>query len=335
MVNPAGGRIWAAASSTGVEQFGRVKAWRADGRAPIMAREWAGAQAIEKGEAKIDEVIEIECFDGTRKTVLNSAVPLRSDDGAIRGAIVVNHDITERQRVDDALRKSEQRLRRAVDLAPLPILIHAEDGEIVTVNRTWTKVTGYTPSELPTIAAWTELAYGDRKEVACAEINRIFALEGAAVEGESELRTASGRAPRLELHCGDHWTHGRRPPAGSVDGVGCTEGRKAQQALWVPSRSCGRPSIRCRPASPPSIRPGRSSRSIAGGASLLPRTRAPLPAPAMAELPRRGDRAVVTARADGRAMAEGIRQLVAGKGDVVGFEYACHSPTQQRWFVVA
>jgi PAS domain-containing protein len=33
MVNPAGGRIWAAASSTGVEQFGRVKAWRADGGA--------------------------------------------------------------------------------------------------------------------------------------------------------------------------------------------------------------------------------------------------------------------------------------------------------------
>ncbi|MBK7261772.1 MAG: PAS domain S-box protein [Rubrivivax sp.] len=334
MVNPAGGRIWAAASSTGVEQFGRVKAWRADGGAPIMAREWAGAQAIEKGEAKIDEVIEIECFDGTRKTVLNSAVPLRSDDGAIRGAIVVNHDITERQRADDALRKSEQRLRRAVDSAPLPILIHAEDGEIVTVNRTWTKVTGYTPSELPTIAAWTELAYGDRKEVARAEINRIFALEGAAVEGESELRTASGehRVWNFTAATIGRMADGRRLAVSMALDV--TEGRKAQQALAA-SESFMRATLDSLPASIAIIDQAGTIVAVNRGWREFAAENAGTSAGTCdgANYLDVCDRAVGDGEADGRAMAEGIRQLLAGKGDVVGFEYACHSPTQQRWFV--
>jgi hypothetical protein len=42
-----------------------------------------------KGETSIDEEIEIECFDGTRKTFNSAKLPCAATM-AIRGAIVVN-----------------------------------------------------------------------------------------------------------------------------------------------------------------------------------------------------------------------------------------------------
>ena len=67
------------------------------------------ARALTHGETRLNDVIEIECFDGTRKTILNSALPVRDGDGGILGAVVVNEDITERRRTEDAIRRAHDR----------------------------------------------------------------------------------------------------------------------------------------------------------------------------------------------------------------------------------
>ena len=72
----------------------------------------------------------------------------------------ITTDITERKKAEDALRESESSLRRSVLDAPIPIMIHAEDGEVVMINRQWTTLTGYEHNEIPTISIWTQLAYG-------------------------------------------------------------------------------------------------------------------------------------------------------------------------------
>lgn len=105
--NPAGPRIWAGARYVGPEHFGEYKGWRRDTGRPVAPEEWAAARAIRKGEASINEEIDIECFDGTRKTILNSAVPLRDEHGGIRGAIIVNEDITARVRIEEHLRSAK------------------------------------------------------------------------------------------------------------------------------------------------------------------------------------------------------------------------------------
>jgi diguanylate cyclase (GGDEF)-like protein/PAS domain S-box-containing protein len=117
--NPEGQRIWAGARYVGTDQYGEYKGWWADTGKPIAADEWALARAIRNGETSINEVINIECFDGTRKTILNSAVPIRADGGEITGAIVVNQDITERKRAEDALRESEEILANAQEMTHL------------------------------------------------------------------------------------------------------------------------------------------------------------------------------------------------------------------------
>jgi len=101
--NPAGQKIWGATSAE-PQRFADFKArWVASGKR-IEAEEWAAARAIRKGDISINEEVEIECFDGSHKIVLNSALPIRDESGGILGAIVVNHDITERKRVEDQLR---------------------------------------------------------------------------------------------------------------------------------------------------------------------------------------------------------------------------------------
>lgn len=106
--NPAGIRIWAGARYVGPEQFGEYKAWRVTTGLPIAPDEWAAARAIRFGETAINEEIEIECFDGTHKVILNSAIPLVDADQAIHGAIIVNEDITARKKYEVELQRAKE-----------------------------------------------------------------------------------------------------------------------------------------------------------------------------------------------------------------------------------
>ena len=49
--------------------------------------------------------------DGDRRTTIVSAVPLTTEDGAIKGAIGTIVDVSELRRAQEALRESEQRRR--------------------------------------------------------------------------------------------------------------------------------------------------------------------------------------------------------------------------------
>jgi two-component system sensor histidine kinase UhpB len=59
----------------------------------------------------LNELIDIETFDGQQKTIQNSAAPIRNAEGLIVGAVVVNEDVTERVRAQKALRESADRLQ--------------------------------------------------------------------------------------------------------------------------------------------------------------------------------------------------------------------------------
>jgi diguanylate cyclase (GGDEF)-like protein len=102
--NPEAQKIWAGSRYVGVEDFGEYKGWWHSTGKHIEPEEWAAARAISKGESSLNEEIEIECFDGTRKVILNSAMPIRNEAGEIIGGIIVNVDITERIGLEDQLR---------------------------------------------------------------------------------------------------------------------------------------------------------------------------------------------------------------------------------------
>jgi PAS domain S-box-containing protein len=113
--NPAGQQIWAGARYIGPEQFGEYKAWWLHTGKRVEPEEWGVARAISKGEVSLEEEIEIECFDGTHKIVLNWAVPILGPNQEIKGAVAVNQDITERVRAEEELRQSKNELQALFD----------------------------------------------------------------------------------------------------------------------------------------------------------------------------------------------------------------------------
>ena len=151
-------RIWAGARYVGVDQLGEYKGWRTDSGKPIGAHEWAGARAFEKGETSIEEEVEIECFDGMHKTILDSAVPLRKSDGSIGGAITINQDITERKRAETALVEREERFRR-ISKVTSDIAYSCSTSENSGFSIEWMmgaadRITGYTHEEIKAHGCW-------------------------------------------------------------------------------------------------------------------------------------------------------------------------------------
>jgi len=90
------------------------------------------------------------------------------------------------------LMESESRFRRAIEEAPFPIMIYAEDGAVLTISRTWTEISGYRLHDIPTIGDWTEKAYGERKAVIRSYFNKLFDLKGRLAEGEYQVRCRNG-----------------------------------------------------------------------------------------------------------------------------------------------
>jgi len=84
--------------------------WHDSGKS-IGPTEWASARALSEGKTSLNELIDIETYDGQRKTIQNSAAPIRNAEGAIVGAVFVNEDVTERVRAEEALRESAVRLQ--------------------------------------------------------------------------------------------------------------------------------------------------------------------------------------------------------------------------------
>jgi len=163
-------QLWAGVHYVGIDQLGEYKGWRTDSGKRIEAHEWAGARALEKGETSLEEEVEIECFDGTHKIILDTAVPLRESDGSISGAITINQDITQRKQAEAALRAIEARFKSLVETQSDLIARSDLDGCLTFVNDAYCKTFGkareellgkvfsptVSPEDMPTVTAMIE-----------------------------------------------------------------------------------------------------------------------------------------------------------------------------------
>lgn len=121
--------------------------------------------------------------DGTKIATEIVSSPIALGDKKLIVGIARN--ITKRK-------ETEKRSRTIIEEAPFPIMIHAEDGEVLQINKIWTKLTGYAHEDIPTIEQWTEKAYGEQKNVVKEVIDRLFDTGEIVHEGEFNIRTKDG-----------------------------------------------------------------------------------------------------------------------------------------------
>ena len=87
--------------------------------------------------------------DGREVRLLSSGVPVFDEDGRFCGYRGVDRDITEQEQMEDALRKSEERLRDLFIMAPIGIYRSTigPKGKFLIVNPAMAKIFGYQRQE--------------------------------------------------------------------------------------------------------------------------------------------------------------------------------------------
>ena len=96
-----------------------------------------------------------------------------------------------------ANRESEERLRRTVLYAPIPIMIHDSNGEVILANMRWAELSGQPRDAIPTLADWLEKVRPDGGvERALVCLGSPFAPDTPYKEGELAIRPPDGE-PRV------------------------------------------------------------------------------------------------------------------------------------------
>jgi PAS domain S-box-containing protein len=142
LVNAASKRIWGDIIVSGRERRERSKGfWHESGK-KLEPDTWASMRALREGQTTLNELIDIESFDGQKKTIQNSAAPIRNAEGSIVGAVVVNEDVTERVRAEDQLRRAEDELHLVINTILVMAWTVRPDGVVDFLNQRWLNYTG-------------------------------------------------------------------------------------------------------------------------------------------------------------------------------------------------
>jgi PAS domain S-box-containing protein len=113
--------------------------------------------------------------------------------GGFKQTHCVLNDITTKQIMLNNLTESERRFRTTIENAPLPVMLHAEDGEILMISRSWINLSGYSLEEIPTMNDWLAKAYGNASDGVKKVVDRTYTVEGADYEGEFTITAKSGK----------------------------------------------------------------------------------------------------------------------------------------------
>jgi PAS domain S-box-containing protein len=143
----------------------------------------------------------------------DSAAPIRDTQGKVIGAVMVFHDVSDRRRVEDALRTSEERLRATFSQAAVGIVVADVNGRFLEANPRFCDILGYSFDELQQLTfaqiIHPEDLSGSQAEARvllageiphCAFENRYIRKDGAALWGRTTLallREAGGEAQRI------------------------------------------------------------------------------------------------------------------------------------------
>ncbi|GAB4370230.1 MAG: hypothetical protein Kow00121_10760 [Elainellaceae cyanobacterium] len=209
-VNQAAQAIWGegAPLSTTVADYQQYKGWWSGTNSRLSSHEWTLARTLQEGRTILNDEIDIETFDGQRKTILNSAVPIRDETGAIVNAIVVNVDITERKQAEAWLRRSAHRLEtlQQIDRAILQLTSPEEItqvallrlGQVVAYQQATVVLFNFETNQAEVLAGQVNA----KPPGSVLPISALSSLEGLrhreAVRYIEDLETMLQRPPLLE-----------------------------------------------------------------------------------------------------------------------------------------
>lgn len=232
--NAANREIWGIPPHTSSwKEYGQWVGFRPETGEQIKAEEWAMTRALVQGETVRAELVENVRFDnGERRLFLNSASPVRDENGRVIAGVVAEVDVTERLEADRRLREVEERYRLAAKATNDAIWDWDLAANTVQWNDAVQTLFGYALEDItPTGDWWIRHIHPDDRE-------RVDKAIHAAIDGVDTHWSAEYRF--LTTDGGDRWVLDRgfviRDNAGrALRMIGAmqdlTERRRAEQAL--------------------------------------------------------------------------------------------------------
>ncbi len=100
----------------------------------------------------------------------------------------------------ELLSMQKQLLYNMIDESPLPVMLHAENKEVVRLSKHFTERTGYTRSDIPTIRAWVEKAFNRKHDEMYEHIAKTYDIEERVFEGNFTIMTKHRRKLTWDLY---------------------------------------------------------------------------------------------------------------------------------------
>lgn len=101
--NPEVKRIWGEEKRVSKDNYNIFKARYLDSNKEIAPDEWPVIETLKTGKETNNDLIEISAFDGKKRVILNSTLPIYDNEKNIEGAIIINQDITNIKVLSDEL----------------------------------------------------------------------------------------------------------------------------------------------------------------------------------------------------------------------------------------
>ncbi len=125
--------------------------------------------------------------------------PLVDDDGHIIGVMSLVQDITERRRMEEALKESESRYRVIFETTGVATLIIEEDTIISLANSEFEKITGYARDETEGKLSWTVLFPQEDERNKILGYHRSRRINAAAAPKRYETQIADRQGNRRDI----------------------------------------------------------------------------------------------------------------------------------------
>ncbi|HEY0406506.1 MAG TPA: PAS domain S-box protein, partial [Pyrinomonadaceae bacterium] len=169
--------------------------------------------------------------DGREIPIDDSGAPISDEDGSIRGVVLVFHEITERRRAEEALRKSEERLHLALEAARMGTWDWNAQINELSWSESLSPIHGIAADAHPeNFEGFIELIHMDDRERVTEAVGRALA-DGTAYDIEFRVPWQDGSV---------HWVGGvgrafydDKGQPSRMTGVGfdITDRKRAEEAL--------------------------------------------------------------------------------------------------------
>jgi PAS domain S-box-containing protein len=186
-------------------------------------------ETLARGEPWFGEV-SANRANGPSVTTLLTVTPIKDDSGNMTGIVTVGLDVSERKRMEEALRETEARLRGFFENAASGLSVTDLEGRVVLCNPKLESILGYTGEELRGMS-FAEFTHPDDVAEDAALFQELLAGKRDRYEVEKRYIRKDGKTVPVRLVVSVARTTDRRPTLLIAIAEDIAESKRIEQEL--------------------------------------------------------------------------------------------------------